>query len=488
MVKRKSTYVCINITASLNRIELIQYDIAQENCTYMDSEECYFDPATRELQEDPERFQTALKRLYERNKIPFKTPTVLIIPSYFTRQYEIPQGIADEDLETILISEAERFYVFKKVDPEVGYGLLQNNQVLYTAYPQQALAVLKAAFIELKIPLFSIDCNYTAALRGLVAMGVVQDEVASQLKWGLMIISDFNVFMAVVSGSMIEKILEAPLSMQNEEEASLLEEIRGDFQEFYSYEVLNRMIIINSASKLYSSTLIEQLQFQGPTSVFDQNERTIRSLGAIDPPFPATLEAVGGSLLGLIPAIAPLELAEPELARVRVEEDRLNIISATLIGLGIVFFVFQFGLSSALEMFIKNETAKGAQLQTEINTTLNAIAVVPEVKRKLYVKQAMSQNYRFSNLLVKIGQALPLDAWLNEVTIQSLPDLKTLNVVIVGGALSSEPLNEYVKQLNLEVQTPPLSPNLTPKQDANQRYFEYRLTNPTSTAPGVPLQ
>lgn len=485
MAKGKSANICINLVPELTHFELLQYEAGSGSFTHVDAEEFMFDPATREpLDGGEEQLKAILKRLYERNKVPLRSPTTLVIPSFFTRQYTVPEGILSEDLATVLVSEAERFYVFKKIDPDVGYCLIQPNEVLYTAYPKQPLEIIRNAFAQLKIPLVSIDCNYTATLRGLIAMGVVQQEVSNGLKWGLMIASDFNIFMAVLSGSSIEKTLEAPLSLQNIEESSLLNEIRDDFQQFYGYEILNRLILVNNSLKLYSTTLMETLQFQGPSNIFDQNERTLASHGAQDAPFPCSLEAIGGALVSVVPMVPALELADPEVLKTKTSEEQRNLVAFILIAIGILLYGVQFGIASMVDMMVQGEVKNGARLQTEIQQALDSLAVVPEVKRKLYAKQGTMQNYRISNLVIKLAQNLPLDAWLTEVVLESGPDLKTVNLTINGGALSSDPLNNYVKELNTEMDPEkPLSPSITPQQKNEQRYFDYTLTNtPSSSA------
>jgi hypothetical protein len=477
MAKQRPANICINVVSSLSHLELLEYDTSKGSFTHLDSEEFMFDPATRELLDDEERFKTMIKRLYERNKIPFKHQTTLVLPSFFTRQFVIPEDVLGEDLKMVLVSEAERFYVFKKIDPEVGYCTIKDGQVLYTAYPKQPLDVLRNCFIELGIPVLSIDCNYTATLRGLVAMGVVQQEVTNQTKWGMMIVSDFNVFMAVIEGSVFEKTLEAPLPLQNVEEEALLTEIKEDFTQFYGYEVLARMVVINNSHKLYSPTLVENLGFQGATDVFDQNDRTLTSRGAQDGPFPCSLEAIGGALVKVLPEVPPMELADVNVLEAMVDNQRKNKIALIMAGIAAIIFGIQFGLTSLIDNFTQGETAKKTKLQAEINQSLNSLAVVPDVKRKLFRKQATFLNYKIANLFVKIDEALPPDAWLTQVEVVSNADFKTLQVTINGETLTSDPLNAYVKELNTQIETPVLNPSVQPQQKKEQRFFSYKLTN-----------
>lgn len=480
-----NSVICLNFMSSLTTIELLQFNARQGKFLRLDSEEFMLDPATREGLDDAIQLKNTIKRLYDRNKILLKSATCVVVPSFFTRQYAIPSQTPDDEIKTILISEAERFYVFKKIDPDVAYIPIQSGEMLYTAYPKSPLDDLKQVLRDLKIPIMCIECNYTATLRGLVAMGIVQEELSKQLKWGMVVLNDYNAFMVMMDGSRIEKTIENPLPIEVSDEAGLINEIRNDFSQFFGFEVLNRIVLINNSVKLSSPNIVEAINYQGQLDVFDQNERTLATRHAPEAPFPCSLEAVGGSVINIVRDISPLNLLNSTLEReqqMASEKEGLlanpqELVAYALIALGLLIFVGQMGLGAMLGSMQQGEQQKAAKLQADINTSLNSLAVVPEVKQKLYVKQGHDQNIRFNNILIKAGQALPPDAWLDELVLVSNPDLKSLMVNIRGGAMSSDPLNTYVKEVNSEVGTPGLTPSVLPKQQDNQRYFEYVLSN-----------
>ncbi len=478
MAKAKTANLCINIVASLSHVELLQYDAAKGAFEVTDSEEFMFDPATRELIDDEDRLKTNIKRLFERNKILFRTQTTLVLPSFFTRQYALPEDVLAEDIKPILISEAERFYIFKKVDPEIGYCAIKGDQVLYTAYPKMPLNLIHSVFNELKIPLASIDVNYTAILRGLVAMGVVHQEIENQLKWGILVISDFNVFMAVMEGTAIEKTLETPVPMQNTDEEILMSEIKEDFQQFFGLEILSKMVLVNNSLKLYSPTLGDKIDFHGPIEFFDQNDGTLASRGAKDAAFPCTLEAVGGALVNMVPEIPPLEMCDPDNIETFVDDKRLDTIAYGLIGVGVLLIALWWGTSTLLSTFTKGELQKSSTLQASISQTLSSLSIIPEVKQKLYVKEGTFQNDKVNNIIVEIFKALPPDTWLKTVSIKASSDFKTISLDIAGGAVNADPLNTYVKELDAQLKaSEPLAPTVTPQQENSHRFFEFTLTN-----------
>ncbi len=486
MAKRKAANICINIVSSLAHIELLEYNAGKGSFVHLDSEHFMFDPATRDLLDPEEELKSVIKRLYLRNKIPNKQPTTLVVPSFFTRQYSVPDDMMNMDLKPLLVAEAERFYVFKKIDPDVGYCSIKNNEVLYTAYPKQPLEAIKRVFQDLKIPLFSVDCNYTATIRGLVAMGVVQQEVSSQTKWGLVIISDFFVFMAVLEGRTIEKTLEAPLPLQNEDDEAILNEIQEDFNNFFGFEVLSRMVVINNSLKMSSPTMIDRLGFQGATDVFDQNSNTLATLGAKDAPFPCTLEAIGGALVNNLKEVPALDLSDDGVLEALVDQDRKNFISMVMIIVGVLIFAAQWGAGFVAESLEKGEKTKSQQLQSEITQKVNSFSIIPELKSRLYLKQAIFQNYRVSNLMVKVFKDLPQDAWLKEVTLTSLEDMKNVVLTVDGGIESSDTLNNYVKELNTEMDpTRTLTPSIQPAELEGTRFFTFSLNNKSASGGAI---
>ena len=101
MPNLKQPNICINVVSSLSHLELLQYDAEHGNFIHLDTEEFSFDPATREMLDEPERFQSLIKRLFDKNKIPYASFTSLVLPSFFTRQYTVPDDVSKDDMEGV---------------------------------------------------------------------------------------------------------------------------------------------------------------------------------------------------------------------------------------------------------------------------------------------------------------------------------------------------------------------------------------------------
>ena len=132
-------------------------------------------------------------------------------------------------------------------------------------------------------------------------------------------------------------------------------------------------------------------------------------------------------------------MADRDLLENLRRQKRQNVVAFSMILFGIGLFVVQYVIGMTLDSLSAVETQKSAALQAEINNSLNSLTVVPQVKQQLFVKQVMFQNYRLSNLLIKVDQTLPSDAWLTKVEIAAATDLKKLTLNITGGTLSADP-------------------------------------------------
>ena len=94
----------------------------------------------------------------------------------------------------------------------------------------------------------------------------------------------------------------------------------------------------------------------------------------------------------------------------------------------------------------------------------------------MFVQRSYNQNIRFNNLMITLFQALPPDAWLDQVELESQTDFRTYKVAIKGATLSPDPLNTYLQELNRQMVGQSLTPAIQPLQTYNhQQYFGFQL-------------
>ena len=125
----KKLPVSINVFATLDYIELVQLDPQTGQLEKAVSLPCAFDVLTRQVA-DREVFLQTIRDLYNMCRIPLTTPAVLVLPGYFTREIDLPAEFSKEELSFALISEAERFYLFKKNEPQIDWVNMGEGRLL----------------------------------------------------------------------------------------------------------------------------------------------------------------------------------------------------------------------------------------------------------------------------------------------------------------------------------------------------------------------
>lgn len=447
MGSKKAT-VCVHVFPSLDFVEIIQLEPTEGAIEKATSLPAAFDQTTR-LIEDSDQMGRVIKDLYDANRISLNTPTVLVLPSYFTREIDLPPDFSDDELRLTLTSEAERFYIFKKNDPHVDWLKLNETTLLYSAFPKIEIERYARIFQNNRIPLVGIELNYFSILRGLVATGAIADEIASNTKWCLLVVSDFAFFGAVLCGEKIEKTVETPLSVSATDEMSKISEIKQDFDSFLGLEMLNKMILVNNATQLSSDGLIRSLNFQEQVIIIEQNGSTLRSRGELNGIYPCTLEAIGGALRWQFPDLPAMNFIPESAEQMAALQGTRDVLQKFLMignGIAVVLCLLLWGVFSLL---LWGKTMDNQQLHQSLSSIKSSQG--NEVYRKIFIKQDVDQNVKANNLIVKLGSLIPNDVWITDITLDLQSKRNSQLLEVKGGSLIPELVNQYLNDLNREL-------------------------------------
>ena len=160
----KKLPISINVFPTLDFVELVQLDPKSGQLEKAVALPCQFDPLTRQVT-DRDAFLQTIRDLYSLTRIPLNTPAVLVLPGFFTREIELPAEFKKDELRFALVSEAERFYLFKKSEPQIDWINLDSHRLLYAAFHKNEIEKYQKIFQELRIPLLAIELSYFALLR-----------------------------------------------------------------------------------------------------------------------------------------------------------------------------------------------------------------------------------------------------------------------------------------------------------------------------------
>ena len=479
LLKNNGTMVTISFSPNFQFVEFIVYDLKNSRLLRLDHEPFrYKDNQTREMEEDDHGLKQFIKRLYERNNIPLSTPTTLVMPSFLTREMVPPEGIDVGDLGMYVLSQVESFYIFKKLEPVIGYTFIDDHKILYTAYPKLYYLPLEQVFADLKIPLAVTECHYTATLRGLMQLGAVHEEIESDLKWLLIILGETGAGFFMMNGSHIEKMQESPLSLESDVEG-LLTQLRDDFVQFCQYEIINRVIVVDNTKRFLEAQLKEAVGFEN-TIVFEQNAETLESLGAFESKYPCSLEAIGG-IFGIRDSYsAKLNFIQNNIYEASAVQRSKDVLAYGLIGLGVILLLGQFLISFGMGFIADTQNEKVTTLQTEIQNLKPPEAQYIKLKESLFSQRSYNYNVGFNNILIQTFQALPPDAWLSSLNFQSQDNFRMYTLEIDGASQTAGNLGTYLQEVNTQLVGQTVTPTVTPKQSPlQQQYFEFSLTTQT---------
>lgn len=478
----KDLPVCINVVATMDCIEIVRLDEGN-NIQTAASLPFAINPVSREIQ-NMEGFQETIKNLYEANDISFKTPAVLVLPSFMTREFEIPAERTDggvnlmlskEELNFALISEAERFHIFKTkgIEPEVAHTPMDEVNVIYTAYPKPEIEKIYEVFGNLRISLLRIDINYLAILRGLLPTGYISEQVEGNQPWCLVVVNNNALFMALMEGANFRKTTEAPLAIDPGDVDGPLSEIQNDFDGFVTMEDYTKVVVVNNSPHTQAAAIGQRLGVTVPVETVDQNSGTLRSRGASDG-FPCSLEALGGALSRQFKDLPSVNLKPKGSADIGEIDALRDKMFKVLLGVNVAVFIFVLLMWGVLHFIVLK--GKEAEIQA-LSKQASDIALDADagqyidIQRRLYTKKLADVNKSINDLLVHLGVSVTNDAWLDKVAVTT-PEANngfSVTMEVDGRSRERQSVDQIVSQL---------------KQAANRQDFSVKGITPENSDDG----
>jgi hypothetical protein len=477
----KKLPISINVFPTLDFVELIQLDPKTGQLEKAVSLPCQFDPLTRQVT-DREAFLRTVRDLYNMCRIPMNTPAVLVLPGFFTREIELPAEFKKDELRFALISEAERFYLFKKSEPQIDWINLDADRLLYAAFPKVEIEKYQKVFQELRIPLIAIELSYFAMLRGLLATGAVQEEVEASSRWGMLTVSDSSFFTAILDGVKIVRTTDAPLSISGDDSHAVVQEIQQDFETFLEDEQLSKLVVINNSNHRDLDELTRVLNV-GPYIIFiEQNGATLGSRGATEGEFPCSLEGLGGVFYKHFPDMPELNfLPETSEDVVGILHYQKLAIQWLAIGNGVVFIIclMIWGAFALITLGKDHERDEINQKASKLTNSLDP-ARLTDIKRKKFIKAVVDQNVELNNFLVTLGTQVKDDIWLDKIEVSAAGLGQPLSVKLEGQTTNKlDEVNKLPTALNSVLKNAPLqvsnaAQNVSPD---GQAYFTWTIQN-----------
>ncbi len=470
-----SQIVCVNLTPDLCNLELVQLTPSLDGVGKSHAVPLMgFDGVNRQIV-SISAIGDSLRQLYDHCRIPLKTPAVLVLPSYLSREITLPSEFSEEELRYALTSEAERYYIFKKVEPMVAWIPLEPQRLYYAAFPKPEIEQWAEAFQEVGIPLLQIDLNYLCLMRGLIHTGALAQQVSENTDWGLVFVSDFNFFIATGTGKDLRACLEIPMAKEVSNVFELMTDILQDFERMTESLSLQKLFLINAnPDRIPSAALMARLTVPGQRFVIEQTAQTVGSLGADKPVYPCTLEGIGGCT-----HFAPKMNFAPTTG---VDQIGLIQTRSKLLPVMLMVNAACLGLTALVWLVLSWQIG---QIESEVNRLTEQMPKTSEIqgyqelRKGVFTKGAFNQNKLINDMIITLGEALPPQTWLESVTLKVTHVDKPPQIHINGSTLEADPLSGFLNKLkkNFALDTLEVSQVEPHETEAGEAFFTWQLQN-----------
>ncbi len=427
----------------------------------------------------PDSLLECTQTLIQKMDIPKGVPITVMLPSFYTRMLNLPTGVPEADLNSIVLGEAERSVLFKKEEPTVDWVYLgdasteeDNQYCIYTAYPVSALTEKLGLLRSLGLNIHSVETNVTATINGLVTTGTLQNDTQKRV---LVIINESNASIILLNGIQLVSLVEAPIPVQNLSPKDVLTDLQQDILGMGDLlEGCNTAIIIHNNTKIPTELFSTTFESFDEVVLVEQNHQTIASLGAKKALYPCTVEALGACMLQEMKQLPTLNLLPQEdQINILVQGVRTKILPFS-IATNILVLALVLGSYGVLSIFNVTAGLELSNLEKEMASHAKPTIPPETYAEGLWIHRYRQYNIGIVNWLLSIQQELPSTLWLDKLSLQTVNG-KTM-IQLSGGSQSGKELASYFEKIQ---------PSFMPEKLLNSQVIPTPLALKPSLAVGT---
>ena len=134
-------------------LEVAVLDASKKTVVNYGQKKVEYNFSTREIQ-NYDHFKSALRELMAEMKIAPKTQAYMVLPNVYFDFTELPPTVSDIEIKTVLLSQAEEFYLFKKEEPVSGWCEVVNlnsthqKRIAFSSFQKTVVDEIKDTFLE----------------------------------------------------------------------------------------------------------------------------------------------------------------------------------------------------------------------------------------------------------------------------------------------------------------------------------------------------
>jgi len=437
-------------------MEMVEYDYDMGEIINYSKLDFEYDSILREV--NIENFEVVLQNIIKKFDISQHIPITLTIPSIFINIKTLPTELESEEVQTALISETEKNYLFKKSEPVVSWNTIsidkenQLNTIIYSALQKHFVEKIENVFKRQGLKLVALETSYAAFIRGLSVTGLVDDCIENNLSWCVFLIKNNSNAAIILKGSQVLNVIESPLALKSIETDDLYPTLSASFLEKIQDTKVETLAIVNYSKIVDSKELSACFDFNCPVIKIENNycKGDPLFVFALDKEHsPINPEVIGAACWKNAPVKFGFNFLGSQgqeempgfLASLGIAGNPLHVI---LLGLITVAFLLITAISlialpinASLDDQYKQVYVKCSQYQEKFDKPQTKVFNLFDV-----VQTGFTNNEKIITSYDAVSAVIPEKVWITSIAID-----EDLNASIQGKAYSIEDIVRYYENL-----------------------------------------
>lgn len=436
--------VYMSVTPGLG-LEMIVFDTnlkQVKNYTYRPLE---YNESLREIS-DYEAFKQATLEMLDELNLSHKSNIALNLPMVHFGSKDIQLMVDDEGVSTIVTSEVEQSYIFKRYEPLISWmesdtsTANDSRKVFYTAIQQNTIDNISAALSDIGANLISVDVSLSSILRAISYANLAPEQMKDGVSWNLMIINQNGYSICSMTGKKVIDFSEEALAVKSFEGDEIYKAINASAQLTLMSYPANYLYIISETDDVSAEILANKLQVDGNITALENNrfrkqEVLPVSLDVLqDNVLKISLEAIGIALSKATSSPLKFNLlgnkfdtsSDDGPARIRLGDKEYEITPQTAMHIALLVDIPLVVLSLILLITIpaygKKLDTKLEGINSELQTVQNQISELKkengngQFNLKDEIKKVIDTNRTKLMSYAAIGESVPRNLWVTYYT------------------------------------------------------------------------
>ena len=257
-------------------LEAAIYDKSKNNVLKYGRRKVEYNFSTREVQDYVE-LKTALSELVKELAIAPNTMAYMVLPNVFFDFMEVPPNITEEEIKTALLSKAEEFYLFKKEEPVSGWCDVVNinnlqKRLAYSSFQKSAVENLKEIFKDVGLKLVGIESSYSATIRGLYSIGLLNDIIEKNESWTAMLVNTNSYTLLNFDGENFLESRDVPIAIKSFSTEEAYAAIASSASQLLDNFSAKKLFIISQTDDISAEVLKYQIQSDSDVTTIESNQ------------------------------------------------------------------------------------------------------------------------------------------------------------------------------------------------------------------------